>query len=112
MKTFLDRLFFYYHPKTKPRISGKKAIIVTPMNQQNVFYESEILVSFYTRLLNCLGINKIDMFFFGDIMTKKNILQKPKYLKEAYAIGKNILSTISNGNTEFQKTSIQIIKGA
>jgi multimeric flavodoxin WrbA len=29
MKTFLDRLFFYYHPQNRPLISGKKAIIIT-----------------------------------------------------------------------------------
>ena len=108
MKTFIDRLFFYYHPETKPWISGKKMIIVTPMNQQNVVYESETLVNFYTRLLNCLGIKGIDMFFFGDIMTKKDFSQKPKYLKEAFAIGKN-LSKIISDNDANQNISIQIV---
>jgi multimeric flavodoxin WrbA len=64
MKTFLDRLFFYYHPQNKGLISGKKAIIVTPMNQKNVDFESEVLVEFYNRLLNCLGVKIIDMFFW------------------------------------------------
>ena len=109
MKTFIDRLFFYYHPETKPWISGKKAIIVTPMNQQNVVYESETLVNFYTRLLNCLGIKGIDMFFFGDIMTKKDFSQKPQYLKEAYAIGQSLSQIIDNSFDLIQKTTIQII---
>ncbi|MEW6110474.1 MAG: flavodoxin family protein [Nitrospirota bacterium] len=42
MKIFLDRLFFYYHPQNKGLISGKKAIIVTPMNQKKVDDESKI----------------------------------------------------------------------
>ena len=36
MKTFIDRLFFYYHPSNKSLISRKKAVIVTPMNQKDV----------------------------------------------------------------------------
>ncbi len=82
MKTFIDRLFFYYHPQTKDKIAGKSAIIITPMNQQNVVYESETLVHFYNRLLNCLGINLIDMFFFGDIMKKGDLSRKPRFLRK------------------------------
>jgi multimeric flavodoxin WrbA len=110
MKTFIDRLFFYYHSETKPWISGKKAIIITPMNQQNVVYESETLVQFYTRLLNCLGIKDIDMFFFGEIMKKEDLLQKPQYLKEAYRIGKNLAKTIEKDNDALQTTRIHIVR--
>jgi multimeric flavodoxin WrbA len=109
MKTFIDRLFFYYHSETKPWISGKKAIVVTPMNQQNVVYESETLVHFYTRLLNCLGIRGIDMFFFGDIMKKEDLSKKPQYLKEAYIIGKNLAKTIEKDSGALQTTRIRIV---
>lgn len=90
MKTFLDRLFFYYHPVNKALIAGKKAIIVTPMNQKNVDFESEVLVKFYNRLFGCLGVKIIDMLFFGDIMEKGSVLKKPEYLEQAYAIGTNL----------------------
>ena len=109
MKTFIDRLFFYYHLETKPWISGKKAVIITPMNQQNVVYESETLVHFYTRLLNCLGIKDIDMFFFGDIMKKEDLSQKPHYLKKAYRIGKNLANIIEKDNDGLQSTRIRIV---
>jgi len=71
-------------------IDGKKAIIVTPMNQKNVDYESEILVEFYNRLLGCLGVKIVNMFFFSDMMEKGSVLKKPEYLKQAYAIGTNL----------------------
>ncbi len=92
MKTFIDRLFFYYHPHTKPLISGKKALIITPMNQKDVAHESEVLVEFYNRLFNCLKVKIVDMIFFSDIMGKKAVLNRPDYLKRAYSIGKNLIN--------------------
>jgi len=94
MKTFIDRLFFYYHSQNRGLISGKRAIIVTPINQTNVDFESEVLVEFYNRLLDCLGVKITDMFFFSDIMDKGSVLDKPEYLEQAYAIGKNLTKAI------------------
>jgi putative NADPH-quinone reductase len=87
MKTFIDRLFFYYHPDTKPLISGKEVIILTPMNQKNVEFESQVLVEFYKRLFGCFGVSIVDMLFFCDIMGKGTVLEKPDYLEQAYDIG-------------------------
>ena len=92
MKTFIDRLFFYYHPKTKPLISAKKALIITPMNQKNVAHESEVLVEFYNRLFNCLKVKIVEMVFFSDIMGKRMVLDRPDYLDRAYSIGKNLIN--------------------
>jgi hypothetical protein len=60
------------------------------MNQKNVDFESEVLVEFYNRLLDCLGVKIINMFFFSDIMGKGVVLKKPKYLRQAYAMGMNL----------------------
>ena len=87
MKIFIDRLFFYYHSGTKPLISGKKAVLLTPMNQKNVEFESQVLVEFYKRLFNCLGIEIVDMVFFGDIMGKGIVREKLEYLEQAYEVG-------------------------
>jgi len=98
MKTFIDRLFFYYHPQNRDLISGKKAIIVTPMNQKDIAHESEILVEFYSRLFNCLGIKIEDMFFFSNIMEKGAVLDKPEYLNRAYSLGKSLTNWFENGS--------------
>ena len=90
MKTFLDRLFFYYHSQNRDLIAGKNAVIITPMNQKDVNSESEVLVEFYKRLLNCLGVKIIDMFFFNDIMERGSVLNKPEHLEQAYSIGANL----------------------
>ena len=87
MKTFLDRLFFYYHPRTRELISNKKAIIVTAMNQKNVANESGILIEFYKRLFNCLGVKIVDMFFFGDVMEKGAVMKRKEYMEKASSIG-------------------------
>jgi len=94
MKTFIDRLFFYYHPQNMPLISWKKAIIITPMNQKNVDFESEVLVEFYKRLLDCLDVRIMEMFFFSDIMEKGAASGKQEYLDKAYKIGTNLIKYI------------------
>jgi len=108
MKTFIDRLFFYYHHHTKIGLSGKRAIIITPMNQRNVIYESEILVQFYNRLLNCLGIKLIDMLFFGGIMRKDEVERKPQYLEEAFKLGKNLPNLIEK-EERLQRVSVHVV---
>ncbi len=90
MKTFIDRLFYYYHKDTKRKIHGKECVVVTPLNQQNVVYETEILIHFYNRLLNCLGIHKIIMYFFGEIMTRDDLSAKPEYMSQAFSIGQSL----------------------
>ena len=97
MKTFLDRLFFYYHPQNRSLISGRKAIIITPMNQKDVVHESEVMVEFYNRLFNCLGVKIVNMLFFSDIMEKGAGLNKPEYINQAYSIGKNLINLAENG---------------
>jgi len=75
-------------------ISGKKAIIVTPMNQEDVNFESEVLVEFYIRLLDCLGVRIMEMFFFCNIMEKGAVSGKQEYLDKAYKIGTNLIKYI------------------
>ncbi len=94
MKTFIDRLFFYYHPNTRPLISKKKVIILTSMNQKNIEFESQLLVEFYNRLFNCLCVEIADMFFFSEIMKKGAVLERPEYLNQARMIGINLINYI------------------
>ena len=47
----------------------------------------ERVVEFYKRLFNCLGIEIVDMVFFGDIMGKGIVREKLEYLEQAYEVG-------------------------
>ncbi len=94
MKTFIDRLFFYYHTHNRARITGKGAIVLTPLNQVDVAKETALLVEFYKRLFNCLGLKLFGMHFFGGIMGKGAVMQRPEYFERAFSIGQGLpLST-------------------
>jgi multimeric flavodoxin WrbA len=92
MKTFIDRLFFYYHSQNKRLISGKKAIVITPMAEKDVDSTADLLVEFYKRLCNRLEVNLVEMALFGGIMEKGAILNKMEWLDKAYTLGENLIS--------------------
>ncbi len=60
-------------------------------------FESKVLVEFYKRLFDCLGIKIIKMVFFSGIMEKGSVMKKTEYLEQAYAIGMN-LKDLLKGN--------------
>ena len=90
MKTFIDRLFFYYHPQNNVLLSGKEAIVLAPLNQKNVSRETAPLVEFFERFFSCLGIEIIGMHFFGGIMGKAAVLQNTEYLEKSFQLGKGL----------------------
>ena len=90
MKTFIDRMFFYYHPTTRSAIAGKRAVVITTMNQTNVEYECQPLVEFYHRLFRCIGIDAIQMHAFGGLMEKGTVSERNDYLEQANRIGEGL----------------------
>ncbi len=90
MKIFIDRLYFYYSLPNKNLISGKKAIVVAPMNMKQDNYKTKIFIEFYNILFDNLDLVKINIFFFDNISEKGEILNNPDYIEQAYTIGKNL----------------------
>lgn len=88
MKTFIDRLYFFYHDVNKKMIAGKRVIIITTLGEKETGFETEIIEESYKRLLKALDMKLVDMHFFPDLMEKESIGQKPAYLEQAYNIGK------------------------
>lgn len=95
MKTFIDRLFFYYHPQNRPLLSGKRCIVLAPLNQLNVSHETVPFVEFFERLFSCLGMEVAGMHFFSGIMDRAAVLQRPEYLKQAFEIGQGLANVAS-----------------
>ncbi len=109
MKTFIDRFFFYYHPQTRGKISGKRAIAITAMNQSDVANEAKALIDFYSRLLNCLGVKLTKMIFWGSVMERNAVSCKSHYLESAYAVGRDLVKLAERENISCKQPEIQII---
>ncbi len=92
MKTFIDRLYFYHHTNNAHLVSGKKGLVVSPLGETNVFYETEILVSFYNRLFYSLGIELIDMQFYPGLMEKDDLKKYPEMFAKAKNSGESLLN--------------------
>ena len=63
MKTFIDRLFFYYHPQNRQLLMDKRCLVLAPLNQFNVSRETEPFVELFKRIFSCLDMQLIGMFF-------------------------------------------------
>ena len=96
MKTFIDRLFFYYYPRNRGFISGKKAMVLTPMAEKDATSVADLLSEFYKRLFNRLEVTIVETVFFGGIMDKRAVLDKPEYLEQAYALGGSLTKWLKN----------------
>ena len=90
MKTFIDRLYFFYHEVNKKMIAGKHVLVITTLGEKDVGFETEIIEESYKRLVRALDLKLLDMRFFADLMEKESISQKPAYLEEAYNLSKRI----------------------
>lgn len=94
MKTFIDRLYFFYHDVNKKLIAGKKVMIMTTLGEREAGFETEIIEESYKRLLKALDMKLASMHFFPDLMEKESIHQKPAYLEQAYNIGKSTTAVL------------------
>ena len=90
MKIFIDRLYFYYSSRNKNLISGKKALVIAPMNMKQDNYKTKIFIEFFNILFDNLELVKINIFFFDNISEKGEILNNPDHIEQAYTIGKDL----------------------
>jgi multimeric flavodoxin WrbA len=91
MKTFIDRLYFYHHSGNSELIAGKKAIIISPLGEsENVEYESEMMIEFYRRVFNSLGIQMADILLFPGLMGVENLKNSPQYKARMFELGQQL----------------------
>ena len=62
------------------------------MNQKTTNEETAILKEFYHSLLNCLGIEILNFYFFGGIMEKGVVLKNQEHIEKAYLIRKKLIN--------------------
>lgn len=93
MKIFIDRLYFYYSLPNKNLISGKKALVIAPMNMKQDNYKTKIFIEFFNILFDNLELVKNNIFFFDNISEKGEVLNHPDYIEQAHTIGKDLCDT-------------------
>lgn len=95
MKTFIDRLYFYYHPNTKSLISDKKAIIICPLGEtENIEHETELMIEFNRRAFRSLEIELLDIMLFPGLYEDRDNYKKPKYLDSMKQLGMQLKSLL------------------
>ncbi|MDP4152757.1 MAG: flavodoxin family protein [Bacillota bacterium] len=87
MKTFIDRLFFYYHEDNKALIRGKKVITLTVFNQKDAKKETDLLNEFYKRLFHAIGLRYVNSYDFSGLMDKDGFINNDDYLATSLKIG-------------------------
>ena len=90
MKIFIDRLYFYHSSNNKSLISGKKAVVVAPMNMKQDNYKTQLFINFYDILFDNLELVKCNTFLFDNVNEKGEILNNPDYIKQAHIFGKSL----------------------
>ncbi len=83
MKSFLDRLYFFYHDVNRHLVAGKKVVIATTLGEKQTRFEMAPLVEFYRRYLRALRLRRIGLLTYLDLMEKDSIKKHPEYLGAA-----------------------------
>jgi len=91
MKTFLDRLYFFYHDVNRHLTRGKMALVVTTLGEPRIGFEMRPVIEFYRRYLKALGMRRVGLRSFPDLMDKDSIRRHPAYLTDIREYAKSLL---------------------
>lgn len=94
MKTFLDRLYFFYHEQNKVRLDGKKALALIAFGENETGHETALVEEFFSRYFHALGLLQLGMVFFPGLMEKNAILDNSESLDRAYYAGRSLRISI------------------
>jgi multimeric flavodoxin WrbA len=89
MKGFIDRFVYFNCPENREKIRGKSAVIVVPYEDMNPETVAPLEL-FFEKCFVYLEINLIDRLIVPGVTKKREVFNHPKYLKEAFEIGKNL----------------------
>lgn len=98
MKTFLDRLFVYFHRSARHRLAGKTAFLLVTMNQKNELKETKILYNTFKVVFKHIGLILQEAYYFPEIMEKGAIILRPEYLKTAENVGYSLSSILEKND--------------
>ncbi len=90
MKMLVDRFVYFNCEENRPRIRGKRAVIAVPFEEEDRG-TAGLVVEFFERSLAYLEMELVGKIIVPGVGKKGDVLQKPESLKEAYALGENLV---------------------
>jgi multimeric flavodoxin WrbA len=91
MKSFLDRLYFFYQDVNRHLVAGKKVLILTTLGESRPGYETRPLNEFYRRFMRALRLQCVGQKDYPDLMEEDDIRRHPEYLKDARQYGESLI---------------------
>ncbi len=91
MKSFLDRLYFFYHEVNRHLVAGKRILIITTLGEKRTRFEMAPLIEFYRRYLRALRLRRFGLLTYPDLMDKDSIRKHPEYLEEAKTYARRLI---------------------
>lgn len=107
MKTFLDRLYFFYHERNKVRLDRKKALALIAFGENETGHETALVEEFFSRYFHALGLLQLEMVFFPGLMGKNAILEHSKLVDRAYYAGRSLCVSLKKLDI---KSEMQMLK--
>jgi multimeric flavodoxin WrbA len=89
MKSLIDRFVYFNCSVNRAKISGKKAAIVIPFEEENP-ETAKPVVEFFVKCLNYLEMRLFHAIIVGGVSDKGDVLNKTERLSEAFELGKKL----------------------
>jgi Multimeric flavodoxin WrbA len=91
MKGFVDRLVYYNCDGNRPGVSGKRAVVVIPYEEEAGETAAPV-VEFFARSLRYLDMKLTGMVVVGGLAAKGQVLARKDALEAAFALGRELAS--------------------
>ncbi|MBN2009769.1 flavodoxin family protein [candidate division KSB1 bacterium] len=91
MKTFIDRLYFYYHSPSSHLIANKKVVIIHVMaEKEDIAFETELVNKFYQRMCRSLRLDMVDTLIFDKLYSASDLRKRPDFIGQCYQYGQKL----------------------
>jgi multimeric flavodoxin WrbA len=91
MKALLDRFVYFNCPENRPKVRGKSAALVVPFEDGDPD-TARPLVEMFEKSIAYLEMKLVGKLIVPGVGEKGTILAKPGSLREAYELGKRVVS--------------------
>ena len=90
MKAFIDRFVYFNSPDNREKIINKSVIVVVPYEEES-YETARPLINMFEKSFDYLQLRLVRKIIVPGVGTKGEVLNKHKYLEEAYKCGINLI---------------------